>query len=56
MNREFPDFDCPVLLGDNTFMFLLALKELEELEVLSGNTQIPESIQLILDATDPASL
>jgi hypothetical protein len=54
--REFPDYDCPVLLGDSTFMMLLNFKELEELEVLGDNDQIPESIQLILAATNPATL
>lgn len=54
--REFPDYDCPSLLGDSTFKFLLRLREGEEEEVIEDNTQIPESIQQILDATDPASL
>ena len=54
--REFPDYNCPVLLGDSTFRFLLGLRQGEENEVIEDNNQIPESIQKILDATDPASL
>jgi hypothetical protein len=54
--HDFPEFDCPALLGDKTFMFLLGLREFAEFTVIDENDRIPEVIQLILDAADPAKL
>ena len=61
--REFPQFGlqgfdgpyCKVLVGDGTFRMLLINRFIEVSEVIAEKDTISESIQKILDATDPAT-